>query len=46
MLKAAMAEQVPKLKDAIVLPGIGHWVQQEAADEVNRYILEFLEDKS
>jgi pimeloyl-ACP methyl ester carboxylesterase len=46
MLKSAMLTQVPKLKDAIVLPGIGHWIQQEASDEVNRHILEFIEDKS
>jgi len=45
MLKSAMLKEVPKLKDAVVLPGRGHWIQQEAADEVNRHILDFLRDE-
>jgi len=33
---------VPKLRDTIMLPGCGHWTQQERPDEVNRAIIEFL----
>ena len=32
----------PKLKKTIMLPGCGHWTQQERAGEVNAAILEFL----
>ena len=40
---AAMKAVVKNLKKAVVLPGIGHWTQQEAADDVNRELLEFLQ---
>ena len=33
---------VPELQRSIMLPGCGHWTQQERADEVNAAILEFL----
>ena len=33
---------VPKLRQTIMLPGCGHWTQQERPDEVNRAIIEFL----
>ncbi len=33
---------LPKLFRSIVLPGCGHWVQQERADEVNSALVEFL----
>jgi len=29
-----------------LIPGVGHWTQQEAPDAVNRGILEFLEKLS
>jgi pimeloyl-ACP methyl ester carboxylesterase len=38
----AMASLLPDLRDVIMLPGIGHWTQQEAPDAVNRALLEFL----
>lgn len=38
----AMRRMVPNLRDVILLPGIGHWTQQEAADEVNEALLAFL----
>jgi pimeloyl-ACP methyl ester carboxylesterase len=25
-----------------MIPGAGHWIQQDSADEVNRILLEFL----
>ena len=40
----ALEANVPKLRKNILLPGIGHWTQQEAPAEVNRHILEFLSE--
>jgi len=37
-----MREFVPDLRGVHLLPGAGHFVQQERSDEVNRLILEFL----
>lgn len=42
-LKDIMSPRVPNLSDVVLLSGIGHWVQQEAAEEVNRLILDFLD---
>lgn len=33
---------LPNLHKSVVIPGSGHWVQQEAADAVNAELLEFL----
>ena len=33
---------VPELRPAIVLPGCGHWTQQERAPEVNTAMIDFL----
>ena len=33
---------VPFLRSAIMLPGCGHWTQQERPDEVNAAMIEFL----
>jgi len=33
---------LPGLHESVVLPGVGHWLQQEAADDVNRILLGFL----
>jgi pimeloyl-ACP methyl ester carboxylesterase len=33
---------VPKLRRTIMLPGCGHWTQQERPAEVNTAIIEFL----
>jgi pimeloyl-ACP methyl ester carboxylesterase len=35
---------VPGLRDSIVLDGVGHWVQQEAPDEVNEALVRFLRE--
>lgn len=37
-----LPETVPLLRRRIVLPGCGHWTQQERANEVNRAMIEFL----
>jgi pimeloyl-ACP methyl ester carboxylesterase len=33
---------LPKLFKSVILPGCGHWTQQERPDEVNALLLEFL----
>ena len=33
---------VPNLRKTIMLPGCGHWTQQERATEVNTAIVEFV----
>ena len=38
-----MKAALQNLKKIIVLPGCGHWLQQERASEVNEAIIEFLE---
>ena len=37
-----MDDWVPDLRGKLILPGAGHWVQQERPDEVNAALLEFL----
>lgn len=37
-----LSQFVPNLRNTILLPGCGHWTQQERPDEVNRAIIEFL----
>jgi pimeloyl-ACP methyl ester carboxylesterase len=41
-LLAALPMLVPNLRRTIVLPGCGHWTQQERPDEVNAALLDFL----
>ncbi|QSQ19490.1 alpha/beta hydrolase [Pyxidicoccus parkwayensis] len=38
-----MKPLVPRLEEVCVIPGAGHWVQQERAAEVNATLLAFLE---
>ncbi|MGE3073155.1 MAG: alpha/beta fold hydrolase [Dehalococcoidia bacterium] len=35
-------QNVPNLKDLILIPGAGHWVQQERPDDVNKALIGFL----
>lgn len=42
----AMPQHVPNLQINELIPGAGHWTQQEAPAEVNRGILKFLEGLS
>jgi pimeloyl-ACP methyl ester carboxylesterase len=37
-----LAKFVPQLRQTIMLPGCGHWTQQERASEVNAAMLDFL----
>ncbi len=40
--EAAMKDWIPDLREQRVLPGAGHWIQQERPDEVNAFLLDFL----
>jgi pimeloyl-ACP methyl ester carboxylesterase len=42
MQAEAMRGWVKDLRAEIVVPGAGHWVQQQAPEEVNAALLEFL----
>ena len=35
---------IPNLTKTIMLPGCGHWTQQERADEVNAALIAFLRE--
>ena len=37
-----MGEWVPGLRESVLLPGVGHWIQQQAPDETNEVLLRFL----
>jgi pimeloyl-ACP methyl ester carboxylesterase len=39
---ANLANDVPQLRSKIMLPGCGHWTQQERASEVNAAMIDFL----
>lgn len=39
---ATMQKLVPNLRPIVVVPGAGHWVQQERPDEINGALLSFL----
>ena len=41
-LIANLPNVVPNLRKTIMLPGCGHWTQQERAEEVNEAMIEFL----
>ena len=40
---AHLPKNVPKLQKTIILPGCGHWTQQERPQEVNEAMIEFLQ---
>ena len=42
--EAAMRATVTDLRDVVVLPGVGHWTQQEAAEPVNERLVRFLKE--
>ena len=37
-----LGKSVPKLRDTVLIPGAGHWIQQERPSEVNAALLRFL----
>ena len=40
----SLETNMPKLKKKMLIPGAGHWVQQERPEEINKLLLEFLND--
>jgi pimeloyl-ACP methyl ester carboxylesterase len=38
----ALEETMPNLRKKVVLPGAGHWIQQERPAAVNELLIEFL----
>ena len=40
--EAGMRAVLNHLRDPVILPGIGHWTQQEAPEAVNRAMIDFL----
>jgi pimeloyl-ACP methyl ester carboxylesterase len=40
----AIERNVPNLRKKLILPGVGHWTQQESSDAVNRALIEFLNE--
>ena len=38
----ALPQTVPGLRQRVLLPGAGHWIQQERPEEVNRLLVDFL----
>ena len=42
--EAGLKDWLTDLRGQVVLPGAGHWVQQERAEEVNNALLDFLAD--
>lgn len=38
-----MRELLPDLREELILPGIGHWVQEEAPGETSAFLLRFLD---
>ena len=41
-LAGSMGRVVDDLRDVVLIPEMGHWIQQEAPDEVNQIMLDFL----
>jgi pimeloyl-ACP methyl ester carboxylesterase len=38
----SLSANIPNLSNNVLLPGVGHWTQQERPREVNRLLIEFL----
>ncbi len=39
---ARASERIRDLRGSVILPGCGHWIQQERPDETNRLLIDFL----
>jgi pimeloyl-ACP methyl ester carboxylesterase len=35
---------MPNLKNKVLMPGTGHWIQQERPDEINKLLIDFLKE--
>jgi len=40
--EAGLKDIVPDLRSQVVVPGAGHWIQQERPDAVNAWLIDFL----
>ena len=40
--EAGLKDLAPNLIRSVVMPGAGHWIQQERANEINRLLMDFL----
>jgi pimeloyl-ACP methyl ester carboxylesterase len=40
-----LEHNVPNLKQKVLLPGAGHWIQQERSIEINKLLVQFLTDQ-
>lgn len=40
----SLSTNIPNLRKRVLLPGVGHWTQQERPQEVNRLLIEFLQE--
>ncbi|KAJ6806162.1 uncharacterized protein M6B38_176230 [Iris pallida] len=41
--KGGFKKDVPLLEEVIVMPGVGHYINQEKAHEITHHILEFIQ---
>jgi pimeloyl-ACP methyl ester carboxylesterase len=41
-IQRPLEQTMPNLRSKVLLPGAGHWIQQERPSEVNGLILDFL----
>lgn len=41
--KGVMKKYVPLLEDVVVMPGVGHWINQEKPQEITKHILDFIQ---
>ena len=41
---ARAAERMPAYRGTTILPGCGHWIQQERAEDTNRLLIDFLQE--
>ena len=44
--EAGLKDWVPNLTRSVVVPGAGHWIQQERSETVNALLIEFLADQA
>jgi pimeloyl-ACP methyl ester carboxylesterase len=41
-LISGLSNDAPKLQPTVILPGCGHWTQQERPQDVNKAMIDFL----
>jgi pimeloyl-ACP methyl ester carboxylesterase len=46
LIAGRMRRWIPRLARVALLPDVGHWLQEEAPDRVNRELLEFLDSRA